>query len=323
MAVIWADISEWQVPVDDTYPHPVLAIRSNDGGYRDKKWNENYSWARRTLDAGRLNLLIVYLVYRPDWKQTAQTHIDMIGAPHPRMVTMIDVESWGGEITGDHSDGINRLYWRLADWLGNPRRVIGYGNRSDLDSLWPIKPPGVRLVVASYGSIPRYPGMIAHQYADNEVIAPFGACDANSANDYDDPDDLAAALGISSTNFFTITDIGDEEHDTVHNIKINDTGRVLLICPTGDAAANKRQAWLSAALLDLAGTAWIQVYAQGMTGGTDAWRWTEADLAMGSDNLVRRVWKEIPNNTSHLIISWDVSGAPGGGALCLETKTNA
>ena len=32
---LYADVSEWQVGVNDTYPYPVLCIRSNDGTYRD------------------------------------------------------------------------------------------------------------------------------------------------------------------------------------------------------------------------------------------------------------------------------------------------
>lgn len=195
MTVQWADVSEYQCPVDDRYPFPVLAIRSNDGTYKDHKFSQNYTWACRKLAAGRLSILIVYCVYRTNWLDVANTMRSMIGTPHPRMVAMIDVESWQGQITGDQSEGINRLYWALADWLGNPRRVIGYGNKGDLDMLWPTRPPGVRLVVASYGRLPTYPGMIAHQYSDCAPVAPFGACDINSANDIDLAG-LAAAFGL-------------------------------------------------------------------------------------------------------------------------------
>ena len=51
---LYADISEWQVGVNDTYPYPVLCIRSNDGDYRDRRWVNNYGWCLRNVDSGRL-----------------------------------------------------------------------------------------------------------------------------------------------------------------------------------------------------------------------------------------------------------------------------
>ncbi|WP_334029468.1 hypothetical protein [Nocardia terpenica] len=206
--VLWADVSEWQVPVDDSYPYPVLAIRSNDGTYRDRTFAQNYTWATRALDDGRLHVLIVYLVYRPGWEATLDTVKDVVGQPHPQTVIMIDVESWGGQINGDQSDGINRLYWGLTDWLGTTgqsgtRRVIGYGNTADLDAMWPTRPDGLALVVAAYGANPAYPGRVAHQYTDGhgyggglpEGAPPFGSCDMNSADGYDITA-LKAALGL-------------------------------------------------------------------------------------------------------------------------------
>ena len=202
---LWSDVSEFQVPVDDSYPYAILAIRSNDGTYRDHHFTQNYAWACNALDSGRLRALIVYAVYRQNWSETADTMISMLAAPRPGVVLMLDVESWGGQITGDQSDGINRLYWKLADWIGDRRRIIGYGNTSDLDSLWPTKPDGIRLVVAGYGSNPDYPGKIAHQYTDGngyggglpEGAAPFGNADMDSADGYT-LDDFCAAVGLGA-----------------------------------------------------------------------------------------------------------------------------
>jgi hypothetical protein len=116
------------------------------------------------------------------------------------MVVMIDLES-GGNPGGDQSDGINRFYWGAADWLGDKRRVIGYGNVSDLDSMWPTKPEGIRLIVASYGSNPDYPGKIAHQFTDGQTdalfVPPFGNADVNSADGLTSQE-FAAACGIGS-----------------------------------------------------------------------------------------------------------------------------
>ena len=106
----------------------------------------------------------------------------MVGTPNPRMVAMIDVEAAGGATSGDQSANVNSQYDRLAKWLGDPRRVIGYGNVGDLNSLWPTKPPGIRLVIADYGANPDYPGKFAHQFSDNAPPPPFGPSDLNSAD---------------------------------------------------------------------------------------------------------------------------------------------
>ena len=209
---LYADVSEWQTSVNDAYPYPVLCIRSNDGTYRDRNWNTNYDWCRRKVDDGTLEFFIVYFVWRPNWAQTLDTLMDMVGSPHPRMAVMIDVESWGGQIGGDQSDGINRAYWRLADWLGDRRRVIAYMNPNDAH-LWRTRPEGLRWVVPSYGASPRFgaglddmrDGMVAHQYTDGqgyggglpEGAPPFGSCDMNAANGLD-PVAFAAACGIGT-----------------------------------------------------------------------------------------------------------------------------
>jgi hypothetical protein len=187
---IYADVSEWQRPVDDSYPYRVLCIRSNDGTYRDKDWAANYGWCRAAADSGKLACFIVYFVWRPNWQDAVNTLKSQVGDPHPKMAVMLDVESWGGQIGGNQSAGINAAFGQVADWLGDPRRVIGYGNVSDLNTLWPQKPPGVRLVIAGYGSNPSYPGKIAHQYTNGEGYGgglpegapPFGNCDMNAAD---------------------------------------------------------------------------------------------------------------------------------------------
>jgi Peptidase family M23 len=168
---LYADVSEWQRPVDDSYPYRVIAIRSNDGTYRDKNWASNYTWCKRRCDENALVFFIVYFVWRQNWQQTVDTLKNRVGQPHPRMAVMIDVESWQGQIIGNQSDGLNKAYRAVADWLGDRRRVIAYGNRGDLNSLWPYKPVGLRIVLASYGSNPGYPGKIAHHTPTGRVTA--------------------------------------------------------------------------------------------------------------------------------------------------------
>ncbi|MCV7100962.1 hypothetical protein H7I01_11270 [Mycobacterium palustre] len=205
---LFADVSEFQCPVDDSYPYQVLSIRVSDGDYRDHNFAQNYAWMRQALDSGRLKMGIVYTYVRPQtWQPNADTVKSMIdenGGLHPRVALMLDVES-GDNPGGDQSAAINALYWNLADYAGNPARIIGYGNTYDLNTMWPIKPRGLRLIIAAYGANPDYPGKIAHQYTDGqgyggglpEGCPPFGDCDMNSADGLS-ADDLAALCGITT-----------------------------------------------------------------------------------------------------------------------------
>ena len=177
----WADISEWQVPVNDSYPYGFICIRSNDGNHIDNKIKGNLSWCKSRRASGKLWGFMVYYFYRPG-VDGAKNLISQVGTPDPRMVAMIDVESARGQVSGDQSSAINAQYHELASWLGDARRVVGYGNTSDLSTLWPSKPAGIRLVVAAYGSNPGYPGKFAHQYTDKGACAPFGTCDMNSTD---------------------------------------------------------------------------------------------------------------------------------------------
>jgi hypothetical protein len=198
-------VSEWQRPVDDSYPYQLIAIRSNDGTHRDRNWTPNYAWCKRRCDENALVFFIVYFVWRQNWQQTVNTLKDLVGQPHPKMAVMIDVESWQGQITGNQSDGLNKAYQAIADWLGDRRRVIAHGNRGDLNNLWPDKPVGLRIVLASYGSNPDYPGKIAHQYTNGEGFGgglpegcpPFGKCCMDSADGLT-PEQYAAGCGIGA-----------------------------------------------------------------------------------------------------------------------------
>lgn len=215
MDTLFADVSYFQAPVDDSYPHEILSFRSNDGTFHDPNFAANYEWACKAADDGRLACFIVYFYWRPNWLDTVQTHMSMIkafGGPHPKMISMIDLES-GGNPGGDQSDGINKAYWAVADWLGNPARVIGYANTGDFTSMWLERPDGLRVIGAGYGRNPNLPGQIAHQYTDGggfggglpEGAPPFGDCDMNSANGMS-PQDFAAACGIGKDNHLMSAD---------------------------------------------------------------------------------------------------------------------
>lgn len=178
---LWSDISEFQVPVDNSYPYHFLCIRSNDGSYQDHHFTQNIAWCRASLKNGRLWGYMVYYFYRPGF-DGAKLLMQRVGKPDSRMSVMIDVESASGQVSGNQSGAINAQHDELAKWLGSPSRVVGYGNTSDLNALWPQKPRGIRLVIAAYGSNPGYPGKYAHQFEDNAPTRPFGPSDLNSAD---------------------------------------------------------------------------------------------------------------------------------------------
>lgn len=187
---IACDISYYQPVVDDTYPHKWLIFRACDGTFRDPHFAANYKWCRKAVKTGRLTGFTVYAVYRPgvDIVSTVQS---MVGKPGRHLTVMVDVESWNGEITGDHSVEITDVVKRFADWLGSRDRVLAYGNRYDLAALYPTRPDWLRLVVASYGSEePDVPHMVAWQYSQGlstdplppglpRSSRPFGDCDHN------------------------------------------------------------------------------------------------------------------------------------------------
>jgi len=328
MDTLWSDVSSYQCVVDDSYPYQVLAIRSNDGTYEDPKFAENYAWACRALDSGKLSCLIVYFVWRQNWQTTIDTHKRMIGNPRAGVVSMLDVESWGGQITGDQSDGINRAFWGLANWWGNQLRVIGYGNRSDLDTLWPTKPSGVRLVVAAYGSNPNYPGKLGHQFTDGVNggpvnVAPFGLADVNSADGYS-TDAFLAAVGLTGPALGggsgatapaapatpTRKGVPDMLHVQFDAFTGSRWGRI--ICPVGSAAGDGKRAWLSATCQGGATfSAWFQRSADSdaaMPGAGDPVTWTLRNAS--------RPWHELPDGTE--VVEYCLTDPKGYGAIGIE-----
>jgi hypothetical protein len=217
---LFADVSEFQCPLDDSYwaatyqdqntgpwNYSVISIRSNDGDHVDKNFAANYPAAVRALNDGRCKLLIVYYYWRPG-SDAVNNHMQLVqaqGGPHPKMVSMIDLESGDGNPSSDVSKQVNSDYYTLQQWLHSDRRVIGYGNLHDERTMWQTKPQNVPMILAGYGTNPNDPSVfkIAHQYTDGggyggglpEGVAPFGKCDMNSADGFS-PSQLASALGV-------------------------------------------------------------------------------------------------------------------------------
>jgi hypothetical protein len=209
---LYADVSEFQVEVNNTYPYRFFAFRSNDGTYRDHHFANNLAWAKHACDTGKLTGFIVYFVYETNWRQTLATFQAMVGKPHPKMAVMIDVESWGGKIRGDQSSELNALdsalrgwlrkYTTARDWAAGRwpyKRILGYANAYDFASLWPKRRSTLRTVLANYTSNPPFPGKVAHQFSDHFHVPPFGYCDINSADGYT-PAALARKLGLPTSS---------------------------------------------------------------------------------------------------------------------------
>lgn len=103
---------------------------------------------------------------------------------------MLDVESWSGAVSGDHSAELNQAATMLADHLG-ASRVKRYGNAGDLASIWPHPPAWLGNGVARYDDDP--PTLVHDwwQYTDGSptyptpagfptTSVPFGPCDHNA-----------------------------------------------------------------------------------------------------------------------------------------------
>jgi len=179
---LWSDVSEFQTGVNNSYPYHVFCLRSHDGPHNDSQFMHNVTWANNAVASGKLAMYYVYYFYRPGFDGAASFKARIGPKPNPHMAAMIDMESAGGQVHGDQSPQANREFNELAAYLGDKRRVIGYGNTSDLNALWPHKPAGIRLVIAAYGSNPPYPGKFAHQFTDHANTPPFGPSDLNSAD---------------------------------------------------------------------------------------------------------------------------------------------
>lgn len=220
---LFADVSYFQRPVNDTYPHRFFTFRSNDGTFRDPNFDLNLEWSakatRRKIKGGRrLVGFGVYFVLRDDLEGSVQTLLSQIGGKRKwwqrdrvnRMAVVIDVESWAGKMGGDHSHQIRYARERIIRELNNRRRktrrkrhyerdrkrVVVYGNVGDLTSMAP-NVGDAQFIVAAYGLNPEYAGKIAHQFGDHYFTAPFGYCDINSADGLT-PEEFAVALGLAA-----------------------------------------------------------------------------------------------------------------------------
>lgn len=204
----WTDTSYYNKGLSAAYPHPFACWRIADGTFVDPLAKSNRDAARLLIGKGQMVGHMGYYVPRPSSTSTdaaLQVIQSVVGKPDSYFALMQDVESWDGKIVGDHSTYFNDLHNKVANWLGNRKRVIGYANGNDYYTLWQRPPADLRIIGAGYGINPQLPGQIGWQYSDGDPrwsvpagwprsTPSLGAVDQN----YSDltPAQFAAALGL-------------------------------------------------------------------------------------------------------------------------------
>lgn len=215
MSVVFTDISEFQIPLNDSYPYRWVAFRHSDGTYVDPNFNANYAWARAAVASNKITGFIVYHVFRPGVTAQVAT-LNGILKNNPSTAIMLDIENWGGQISGDHSAEIASLRAQIGVGV-NVRRIGGYANSSDYQNLFPTVPAGMWMIGAGYGSVNNsiVPNQIAQQYTDGQYnvaglpssTPPFGPCDHNVAPAYATAEDLCTAMGATPGDDMSAADV--------------------------------------------------------------------------------------------------------------------
>lgn len=205
------DVSSWNPKINTDYQEPFVILRSNDGTYRDRDYWANIATVLSMLGKGRLAFWGTYFVWETNWADTVGTFLLQVGrnSLRPRMFVSIDVENWGGKITGDHSAGINAAREAIIAHLNglrprgtrrlmrykDRRRVLIYGNAGDLATIAPhVGDAG--LIVADWDGPSYMPRQVLQQVSDRAVVPPFGPCDLDRATGVT-IGQLAKRLGVS------------------------------------------------------------------------------------------------------------------------------
>lgn len=146
----WADISEFQPPVDKTYPYATLAYRLDTGWRIDNHAKANHATSEKMKSIGAR---IGYVVFIPgQTKAILQRLKNNFGNGDPGIAIMDDMES-GKDFAGpgNHSIEANDFHDELAAWTNNDmNRQLGYANAYDWASLWKVRPAGMKRVLADY-----------------------------------------------------------------------------------------------------------------------------------------------------------------------------
>ena len=184
----WADVSQYQgKPVDHTYPYGVFCFRTNSGDKEDTLARQNATSAVQALKDSSTAIVMPYYFFRPG-EENCDLHRKILEETNlwnnPRTVSMVDVESAGGTISGDQSWEVNDEVNRLRGWYGNTRRVVGYWNPNADSGLWLTRPYALELIIPQYNNNPGDLSGVsnnlvvreafAHQYTDKaQDVSPW------------------------------------------------------------------------------------------------------------------------------------------------------
>jgi hypothetical protein len=253
--IIWTDVSEWQAAAyDDSYPWPVAAYRMSSGAnYVDAKGATNAAWCHRAFLAGKLIGHIGYHVWAPGNEQAqADRFFALLGAnADAGFVAMIDVESWSGQITGDHSAQVQALADAMAARLNSVSRVKIYGNSGDLAAIAPRVSGQYGRIKAGYSSVAPAEPWDGWQYSDGQSVwpipagavrssPPFGGCDHNIF--YGTAADWQSTYGIGDS--MSAQEVADLKAYIDQKIaalakSVGDLGTLILYGDGRDVPANK------------------------------------------------------------------------------------
>jgi len=194
MDLIHVDVSDHQDSAfTDAYPHKFGMFRAASEWDRpDKKAPANLTWCTNARATGKLVNFGVYVIPGNVPNDAIMGRLAALNVPTD-CVIMMDVESWGGLITGDHSGQFNTLADTLrARQQGRPDLVWGYLNPNVDLGLWPRRPAWLGFIQPAYGhSTPPDPkglNRIGWQYTNGTQNGttnpsssdPFGRCDHNT-----------------------------------------------------------------------------------------------------------------------------------------------
>lgn len=217
MPDVHVDVSEHQTSAfTDAYTRRFGMFRAASEYDRpDAKAAANLAWCLKARGAGRLVNFGVYVIPGNVPNDAVMGRLDALKVPAD-CVIMLDAESWGGLITGDHSAQFNTLADTIrARQGGRADLVWGYLNPNVDAGLWPHRPAWLGFIQPAFGPAtppdPRGLNRIGWQYCNAvqngtaypSSSAPFGRCDHNVMYiDYPKPGDDPMALVFDTVDDF-------------------------------------------------------------------------------------------------------------------------
>lgn len=189
MSAVYPDVSEFQTPANDSFNRDFVMFRiASEYCHQDNNYSANVSWALGARARGKIKQFGGYVI--PSVSSNAAVLAAIPGSFPRDAVIMIDMEGWGGLVSGNHSGELNQLADALrARQGGRADLVWGYGNTGDLAAIWPTRPAWLGVIVAGYGGSapPAVSGRIGWQYTNGtengsampSATPPFGGCDHN------------------------------------------------------------------------------------------------------------------------------------------------